>query len=189
MAEGFTHLGDDLVHQGHFICLVEGSFRAPDGSIFRRDLVRSRGAVGVVPIRFTGGEAEVVLVRQYRPAFDAEIIEIPAGVRDVDGEDPALTAQRELAEEVGLRAATLRPLGRMYPSAGLTDAVTLLYLGTDLEPVPLDAHGPEEEAMEIFTMPLDAAVAAVESGEIVDAKTVIGLLRAERLLRREHGRT
>ena len=49
MAEGFTHLGDDLVHQGHFVCLVDGSFRAPDGSTFRRDLVRSRGAVGVVP--------------------------------------------------------------------------------------------------------------------------------------------
>ena len=73
-----------------------------------------------------------MLVRQYRPAFDAELIEIPAGVRDVDGEDPPTTAQRELGEEVGLAGRRAAPLGQLYPSPGLTDAVTLLFLATDL---------------------------------------------------------
>ena len=184
MTGGFTHLDDRLVHEGHFVQLVEGSFRAPDGTTFVRDIVRSRGAVGVVAIRYVDDAPHVVLLRQYRPPYDAELIEIPAGVRDVEGEDPATTAQRELGEEAGLAAGTISPLGRLYPSPGLTDAITMLFLATDLHEVPLDAHGPEEEAMEIFSMPLTDAVAAIERGEIVDAKTVIGVLLAERRLAR-----
>ncbi len=180
---GFTHLGDELALQGHFVRVVVGIFESPDGSTFRRDIVRSRGAVGVVPLRIVDGAPHVVLVRQYRPAFDAELLEIPAGVRDVDGEDPATTAQRELGEEVGLRAGELTSLGELYPSPGLTDAITWLFLAGELAEVPMEAQGPEEEAMEIVTMPLDDALAAVDRGEIVDAKTVIGLLRADRRLR------
>src|SRR6478752_3446906 len=183
MGDGFVHIDDELVHQGHFVRVVEGTFRAPDGAVFRRDIVRSRGAVGVVPLREVDGVAEVVLVRQYRPAFDAELIEIPAGVRDVDGEEPATTAQRELGEEVGLQAGRLDPLGELYPSPGMTDAVTWLFLATDLREVPLEAHGPEEEAMEILRMPLSEALAAIDRGEIVDSKTVIALLMTDRRIR------
>jgi 8-oxo-dGTP pyrophosphatase MutT (NUDIX family) len=182
MAEGFTHVGDRLVHRGHFVQVVEASYTAPDGSTFIRDVVRSRGAVAIVPVRFVDGVPHVVLLRQYRPPYDADLIEIPAGVRDVDGEDLAETAQRELGEEAGLHAGTIVPIGKLYPSPGLTDAITWLFLATDLIEVPHDAQGPEEEAMEIFSMPLSEAVAAVERGEILDAKTVIGLLRTERRL-------
>jgi 8-oxo-dGTP pyrophosphatase MutT (NUDIX family) len=176
MAEGFTHVGDRLVHRGHFVQVVEASYTAPDGSTFIRDVVRSRGAVAIVPVRFVDGVPHVVLLRQYRPPYDADLIEIPAGVRDVDGEDLTETAQRELGEEAGLHAGTIVPIGK------LTDAITWLFLATDLIEVPHDAQGPEEEAMEIFSMPLSEAVAAVERGEILDAKTVIGLLRTERRL-------
>lgn len=182
MAEGFTHEGDRLVHQGHFVQVVEATYTAPDGRSFTRDVVRSRGAVGIVPIRFVDGAPHVVLLRQYRPPYDAALIEIPAGVRDVDGEDLIETAQRELGEEAGLRAASIVPIGQLYPSPGLTDAITWLFLATELSEVPHDAQGPEEEEMEIFSMPLADAVAAVERGEILDAKTVIGLLRTERRL-------
>ena len=182
MAEGFTHVGDRLVHQGHFVQVVEATYSAPDGSTFIRDVVRSRGAVAIVPVRFVDGVPHVVLLRQYRPPYDADLIEVPAGVRDVDGEELAVTAQRELGEEAGLHAGTIVPMGHLYPSPGLTDAITWLFLATDLTEVPHDAQGPEEEAMEIFSMPLAEAVAAIERCEIVDAKTVIGLLRAERSL-------
>ncbi len=182
MAGGFTHDGDRLVHQGHFVQVVEATYTAPDGRTFTRDIVRSRGAVAVVPVRFVDGVPHVVLLRQYRAPYDAELIEIPAGVRDVDGEDLVETAQRELGEEAGLRAGTIVPIGKLYPSPGLTDAITWLFLATDLTEVPHDAQGPEEEAMEIFSLPLAEAVAAVERGEILDAKTVIGILRAERRL-------
>ena len=92
---GFRHLRDDLVHEGWVISLFTSSFESPDGEEFQRDVVRHPGAVSVVPLRADG---TVVLVRQYRAAVDAMVIEIPAGKRDVAGEAPELTAERELAE-------------------------------------------------------------------------------------------
>jgi ADP-ribose pyrophosphatase len=129
------------------------------------------------------GNPVVVLVRQYRAAFDEHVVEIPAGMRDVEGEDPEVTANRELAEEVGLAAGQLTLLTRFMPSAGMTDSVLHLYLGTELREVPRETHGPEEDAMEIVALPLGEAVERVLSGEIRDAKTVIGLLMVERGLR------
>ena len=86
--------------------------------------MRSPGAVGVVPILFDAeGKPSVVLVRQYRAALDAELLEIPAGMRDVEGEPPEITARRELAEEVGLAAGRLELLTVFHNSAGMTDAV------------------------------------------------------------------
>ena len=88
----FRHLGDRLVHQGYIWHLATAEFEAPDGERFRRDIVRSPGAVGVVPVHHgPDGRPGVVLVRQYRPAYDEVIIEIPAGMRDVPGE-PVETA-------------------------------------------------------------------------------------------------
>lgn len=183
-AIGFRHLGDRLVHQGHFVRVVEAEFEAPSSERFTRDVVRSRGAVAVVPLRDVDGEPHVVLLRQYRPPYDELVLEIPAGVRDVEGEDTAVTARRELAEEAGLRAEHIEPLGRCYPSPGLTDSVTTLYLATGLSEVPMEPHGPEEEAMEVLDVPLVEALAMIDRAEIVDAKTVIGLLQTDRLLRR-----
>lgn len=187
---GFRHLGDRVVHQGNIWRVAVGSFEAPDGEVFHRDIVRSPGAVGIVAVGGgaldegeRSGEPVVALVRQYRPAFDAAIWEIPAGMRDVPGEPPEVTAARELAEEVGLAATDIDLLARFYPSAGMTDSVVHVYLATGLSEVGRAAHGPEESHMEVARVPLADALAMVERGEIVDAKSVIGLLLAERRLR------
>lgn len=181
---GFRHLGDDLQYQGHIWHVALSEFSAPGGETFRRDIVRSPGAVAAVPLQFDdGGEPFVVLVRQYRAAFDRPLLEIPAGMRDVPDEPVAETAQRELIEEVGLRAGSLRPLIDFYPSPGMTDAVLHLFLATELEDVPRQTHGPEEDHSEVVRLSLASAVAMVASGEIVDAKTVIGLLLVERDVR------
>jgi nudix-type nucleoside diphosphatase (YffH/AdpP family) len=181
---GFAHLADRLVHQGHVWHVAVGTFRAPDGSEFERDIVRSPGAVAAVPLQFDAeGNASVILVRQYRPPYDRAVIEIPAGMRDVEDEPVADTIARELIEEAGVRAARLEPLLEFYPSAGMTDSVLHLYLATELTPVPRDLHGPEEEAMELLHVPLGTALDMVLSGEIRDAKTIIGLLLVERRLR------
>jgi ADP-ribose pyrophosphatase len=180
----FSHLGDRLVHQGHVWHVAVGTFRAPDGREFERDIVRSPGAVAAVPLQFDAeGNASVVLVRQYRPPYDRDVIEIPAGMRDVEGEPVADTIARELIEEAGLRAGRLEPLVEFYPSAGMTDSVLHLYLATDLTPAPRELHGPEEEAMDVLHVPLGAAIDMVLRGEIHDAKTIIGLLLVERRLR------
>ena len=182
-AEGFRHLGDTPVHQGHVWHVAVAEYEAPDGSTFRRDIVRSPGAVGVIPIVFDAeGNPSVVVVRQYRPPYDRVVIEIPAGMRDVAGEDTAEVARRELAEEAGLAAGRIEHLTDIYPSPGMTDSVTTLYLATDCTPVPPERHGPEEEHMELLHLPLGDAVEMAVHGEIEDAKSVIGLLLAERRL-------
>jgi len=180
----FSHLGDRLVHQGHVWHVAVGTFRAPDGREFERDIVRSPGAVAAVPLQFDAeGNASVVLVRQYRPPYDREVIEIPAGMRDVEDEAVVDTIARELVEEVGLRAGRLEPLVEFYPSAGMTDSVLHLYLATELTSAPRDLHGPEEEAMDVLHVPLGTAIDMVLRDEIHDAKTIIGLLLVERRLR------
>lgn len=173
----FVHLGDDLVYQGHIWRVVVGRFRAPDGHEFTRDIVRSPGAVAVVALDDAGN---VVLLRQYRAAFGRSIVEIPAGMRDIEGEDPIETARRELVEEAGITARNWILLHRFLPSTGMTDSVLDVFLATGLDEVDRATHGPEEDHMEVFRVPLTEAVAWVESGEIADAKSTIGLLLADR---------
>ena len=181
---GFRHLGDALVHEGYIWNLVTAEFEAPDGEVFRRDIVRSPGAVGVVPLVFDAeGLASVVLVRQYRPAYDEPVIEIPAGMRDVPGEPPAETGRRELVEEAGLAAGEMTHLVDILPSPGMTDSVCTIFLATECTPVDHDRQGPEEQTMEVLHVPLDDAMAMIDRGEIRDAKSVAGLQAAERRLR------
>jgi 8-oxo-dGTP pyrophosphatase MutT (NUDIX family) len=159
------------------ISVAEGTFVSPSGTEFQRDLVHHPGAVSVVPV--DGDEA--VLVRQYRAAVDLEVLEIPAGKRDVAGEAPEATAQRELAEEVGLSAGRLVKLAEFYNSIGFSDELSHVFLGTELTDVPKDLQGLEEEHMTVERIRLDDVPALIAARELVDAKTVIGLLLA-----REH---
>ncbi len=179
---GFRQLSELLVHQGHVWNVAVATFESPSGESFQRDIIRSPGAVGVVPLLDRDGVPTVVFVRQYRPPLDRVVLEIPAGIRDVPDEPTAATAARELAEEVGLAAAKWEYLTHYFTSAGMTDSVLHLYLATELSAVPKTAHGPEEEHMDIVELPLAEAVEMVVSGEIHDAKTVIGLLLVDRRL-------
>lgn len=182
---GFRHVDDRLVHQGHIWHVAVARFEAPDGETFERDVVRSPGAVAAVPLLFDAeGSPSVVLVRQYRAPFDEMVLEIPAGMRDVPDEPTVVTAARELVEEVGLVAGRLAPLHAFYPSAGMTNSVLHLFLATELTTVERETHGPEEAHSEVVHLPLGEALAMVESGEIRDAKTIIGLLLVERQLLR-----
>jgi ADP-ribose pyrophosphatase len=181
---GFRRVSERTIHEGYVWNLALVEFEAPDGSRFTRDIVRSPGAVGVLPLIFDAeGNPSVVLVSQYRPPYERTIIEMPAGMRDIDGEDTAEVARRELIEEAGLQAGELDLLTEILPSPGMTDSVTTLYLATGCTPVPHDRQGPEEEHMELLHVPLVEAVAMVERGEIADAKTVVALLFTDRRLR------
>ncbi len=147
------------------------------------DVVRSPGAVGVVPLLHDHGVATVVFVRQYRGPLDQYLLEIPAGMRDIADEPPEVTAERELIEEAGLSAGHLEFLTQYYTSAGMTDSALHIYLATELTEVERDVHGPEESNMDVVRLPLAEAVDMVVRGEIRDAKTVIGLLLVDRRLR------
>ena len=168
----FRAISETVLHEGYVISLTNGTFEAPDGTRFDRDIVHHPGAVAVVPLHDDG---TVVLVRQYRAPLDRMMLELPAGKRDVADEPPEVTAGRELVEEVGLRAADLEFLVAFHNSVGFSDEECLVYVGRGLTEAPLDHDGIEEEFMEVVRLPLDAAVAMIGSGEITDAKTVIGL--------------
>ena len=176
----FRHLGDRLIHQGSVVSFYEGTFESPDGERFHRDVVRHPGAVSVVPV---DGD-EVILVRQYRAPIDQLLLEIPAGKRDVEGEDPAVTASRELAEEIGMAAGSLQPLLSMHHSPGFCDEYQHIYLATDLREVPQARDGIEEQHLTIERLPFEVAVAQCCDGTITDAKTIVGILAAARRLGR-----
>lgn len=176
---GFRHLGDREVLAEHYVVrYVRAEYEAPDGSTFERAVVRTPGAVAVVPL--LAGTDLVRLVRQYRPAYDRWEIEVPAGTRDKPGEPAIDTGIRELAEEAGLVAAEIVHLTDLLPSPGMTDSVLNLFLATGCTSVPQDLQGVEEEHMELLDVPLADAVAMVERGEIGDAKSVVGLLLTAR---------
>lgn len=180
---GFRHLGEQVIHQGYMVRLVEARFASPTGEEFSRDVVRTPSAVGIVPVdRGADGGWDVVLVSQFRAPVEAIVVEIPAGMRDVEGEPVEATAQRELEEEAGYRARVIRPLTTYHPAGGFTDHRTTILLGVGLDPVERRADGIEEHHMTIERVPLADAVARVERGEITDGKTALGLLLAQRQL-------
>jgi len=135
-------------------------------------IVRHPGGVGVLPLHDDG---TVTLIRQLRPAVGGTLLEIPAG-RLQSGEDPAVCGGREMAEETGLSARELVPLGYFYPSPGVMDEVIHLFLGTGLSQGNAEPEHYEEIAME--RLPIGEALRLAASGEIRDGKTIAALLRA-----------
>ena len=175
---GFRPGEERTIHRGRVMRLVSASFTSPDGEVFERDVVRSPGAVAVVPVEEGANGPEVVVLRQYRPALDDWLVEIPAGLRDKEGEPPELTASRELGEEAGLAASGYELLTIFVNAAGMTDQRTHVYLATGLSEIPSAADGVEERFLSVERLALREVPGLVASGELVDAKTVIGLLLA-----------
>jgi 8-oxo-dGTP pyrophosphatase MutT (NUDIX family) len=178
-AAGFRRLGEREIHRGHVIRMVVATFVGPDGQEFTRDVVRTPSAVAIVPVdRGPDGGWQVVLVRQYRAPIEASLLELPAGMCDVEGEPAEETAQRELVEEAGYRARVVRPLTTYHPAAGFTDHHTTILLGVGLDEVGRQAHGIEEQHLSVESVALDEAIELIDSGQITDGKTIVGLLLA-----------
>jgi 8-oxo-dGDP phosphatase len=179
---GYATQGSSHAYRGFSSVRID-TVVGPDGARFTREVVEHPDAVAVVAIDDDG---RVALVEQYRQPLGARLIELPAGTLDVDGEGAEAAAHRELAEEVGLAAARLDPLGVIWNSAGWSDERTHLYLARGLETVGAPdgfvATG-EEADLDVRWMPLSELVSQALDGRVTDAKTVIGALRADALLR------
>jgi 8-oxo-dGTP pyrophosphatase MutT (NUDIX family) len=152
----------------------------PDDEPFDRFVIRHPGAVTVVPVHDDG---TVSLVRQYRAAVDALVLEIPAGTLDKEGEGPEDAAKRELAEEAGLEAANWELLIGTWNTPGISDQHTLIYLATGLSFIPSRPQGVEEGYMTVETIHLDDVDALVADGTLKDETTVLGLFMARQRLR------
>jgi ADP-ribose pyrophosphatase len=171
-AQGFVKGPERLVHRGRVIELVVGEFVSPTGERFERDVIHHPGAVCAVPL---DGD-EVIFVRQFRAPLNRALLEIPAGIRDVPDEPPAETAARELAEEIGMVPGRLEHLCTFHNAPGYADEQISIFLATDLEPTDSQAHGAEEQQMTIERVALADIDALIASGELTDAKSIIGLL-------------
>lgn len=169
----------DLVYDGMLSRVRLDRVRFPDGSESEREVVEHLDAVAMVPLHADG---TVTLLRQYRHPLGREVLEIPAGMLDQDGEPAAEAAHRELAEEVGLAAGSLRHLCTIANSAGWCDERTMIYLATDLRQVTAPegfTAEAEEAGMSLQRLALAEALATVLA-DLADSKTLIGLLLAGR---------
>jgi 8-oxo-dGTP pyrophosphatase MutT (NUDIX family) len=179
----FRIVGSSTVATAGFLELADTRVEGPDGEVHQRYVVRHPGAVVIVPIE--DDRMHVRLVRQYRVAVDRELLEVPAGKRDVEGELPEATAHRELEEEIGCRARVMMPLGEFYNTPGFCDEYTYLFCALGLEALPeRSAQTAEEHAMQVERIALADVDRKIAAHEIVDAKTIIGLLLARELLDR-----
>lgn len=176
MSSGFSRKSERSIHHWHVWDLIEGSYRSPDGEEFVRTFVRSPGAVSVIAVDESVMPPTVVLIRQWRAAMEEVMWEVPAGMRDKDGEDPAQTARRELLEEVGIEVASIELLTVFHPSVGITDGSHHIYLARGLTFVGAHTEGPEEDHLVVEHIPLPTAMAMVWDGTITASSAVIGLL-------------
>ncbi|MCL5266211.1 MAG: NUDIX hydrolase [Chloroflexi bacterium] len=163
-------LSSDRVYEGRVIHLRVDTVRLADGGLTKREIVEHRGAVALVAV---GQDDNVLLVKQYRKAAGKDLLEIPAGTLEL-GENPLDCAQRELQEETGHKAARIEPLTGFYPCPGYSTEFIHVYVATGLQPSV--AEHDDDEDIEVVPVPFPEALKMVGSGEICDAKSIIGLL-------------
>jgi 8-oxo-dGTP pyrophosphatase MutT (NUDIX family) len=165
----FERIGGRTVYEGKIVTLAIDRFRFADGDEVEREIVRHKGAAGIVVHDGT----HLYLVRQPREALDdPDFLEIPAGRLDQEGESPLEAAQRELAEEIGKAADEWEPVTTYVSSAGMSDELVHVFHATGLS--DREAEADENERIEIVRWPLDDLDGAIAATR--DAKTLIGLL-------------
>jgi ADP-ribose pyrophosphatase len=162
-------LSEQVVFEGRIVSVVRETWPGVDHPY---DVVRHVGAAAVLPIT---PEGDVILVRQLRPAIRGALVEIPAGLLDLRGEDALMCAARELLEETGYAHATIEFLAGVYTTAGFSDEyVHLFWALTEAEP-----QTEPETGIEIVRRPFVDMAMAARAGRVRDAKTALALLLAE----------
>ena len=165
-----------LVYDGKLLKVRSDTVRLPDGAAAEREYIEHPGAVAVIAVTDSG---ELVMERQFRYPLSRDMIELPAGKIE-PGEDPLVTAKRELREETGYTAAEWAHVATINIAIAYSNERIEIYLAKRLtqEKAKLD----DEEFLEVFTLPLATTLAWVREGRITDSKTVAGLFWAEKIL-------
>ena len=171
----FETTSSEILYDGKIFALRADHVRMPGGTIATRDVVEHYGAVGIVAMDDDG---RIPMVYQYRHPIGRRLWELPAGLLDVRGEAPHLTAARELREEAGLQAQTWRVLVDLDSTPGFSDESVRVYLATGLTQVGRPEAHDEEVDMTVQWYPITEAVQRVFSGEIVNSLAVGGILAA-----------
>ena len=182
-------VASEVVHRGRYMEFRVDTIERADGSRGTRDVVGHPGAVAILALDAAGC---LLFVRQWRVAAGRAMLEIPAGTLDVHAgvvEDPDVAARRELEEETGHRAGSWRKLSQFWTAPGFASELMQLYLATDLVAVADDERlaPDEDEALELRHLTVDDALGKVETGDIADAKSILGVLWVDRLRRTGRG--
>ena len=168
-----TGQSSKAVFSGRLLNVFLDEVKLPDNSFSTREWIRHPGACAVVPI-FEDGS--IMLLKQFRYPPRKVFIEVPAGKIDA-GEDPAVTAERELLEESGVKCENLVHVGHFYPAIGYADEIIHSYVawGLTVEKQNTD----DDEFLKPYRIPYQKAIDMIESGEITDAKTISTLLQVK----------
>ena len=169
-----------LKYQCKIFDVWEEEVDLPNGKTIKQSWINHNPTVAIIAIN---DKNELILIKQYRAAVKKNILEIPAGSLDSLEESPADCAQRELAEETGFKAKTLVKLFEGYLLPGYCNEYMYFFLAKDLFSAPLTPD--EDEFIEIMPTSFSQARELLNKGEIIDAKTVLGILLAERYLQQK----
>lgn len=178
----FTTMSSRVLHRGNIFALRVDDVLMPGGDTRRREVVEHYGAVAVVAMDSVSPTGNIPLIYQYRHPLGHRLWELPAGLLDIGGEAPQLTAARELREEAGLQAETWQVLVDLDTSPGFSDESVRVYLATGLTAVERPGAHDEEADLTLRWYPIAEAVRLVFTGAIVNAIAVAGILAAHAVL-------
>lgn len=171
----FTTLTSETLYVGKIFALRADEVQMPGGRTARREVVEHYGAVGVVALDESNN---VAMIYQYRHPVERRLWELPAGLLDVGGEAPHLSAARELEEEAGIKAADWGVLVDVVSAPGFSDECVRIYLATGITDIGRPEARDEEADLTVKWFPLAEAVDMVLSGEIINSLAVAGILAA-----------
>lgn len=170
-------LSSEYIYEGKILKLRKDRVTVPEGESYREIIEHNGGSV-IVPVDEDGN---IIMIRQFRKPVERVMLEAPAGKID-PGEDPFETAKRELREETGITAENIVHLTDILPTVGYSGETLYLYMATGLSYGERDLD--ENEAIDVVKMPFEEVCDKIYSGEIMDAKTVVAVLFAKKLLKK-----
>lgn len=176
MAHTEKTISEETIFSGKVFTVKTKQVILENGKQQQREVVLHNGGASILPV---DDEGNVYLIRQYRIAFDAEVLEIPAGKLE-KGEDPFEAAKRELSEETGFTAKHYFNLGEMWPTVGYCGEKIYIYLATGL--TKGETHPDDDEFVTTVKMPFEQAWNMCMDGTIKDGKTIVALLKAKEIL-------
>lgn len=161
----------EQIFKGKIISLQVDEVELPNGKLSKREIVRHPGAVGLIALT---DDNKIVMVEQFRKPLERSLLEIPAGKLE-PGENPDVTAERELEEETGYRAGNMEYISSFYTSPGFANEIIHLYLATELEKVENPAEADDDEFVELVELSLEESLVCIENDRIYDAKTIFAI--------------
>ena len=164
-------ISSEKVFDGVLLHVRKDEVELPNGHKSVREWIKHPGASSVIPLL---PDNQIILVKQFRYPVGQVTLEVPAGKLDAEGEDPLVCAKRELSEETGYTAGKIWLLTTIATTVGFSNEFIHLYAATDL--TPGKKHPDDDEFINTVKMPLTAALQLVESGKIIDAKSIISIL-------------